>query len=144
MLQRHPQVVLMESDPAEDVLRATLDGLPGPKVVVIDDADLLMTAAADKILKEIVVSGRDQGLGLIFAATTDGFQSGLSGWSSAARRARRGLLLEARSMSDGELIGVRVGSNITRATPRLGRGWTTGPASQPLTIQVPLTVLRPQ
>ncbi|MFK4083718.1 FtsK/SpoIIIE domain-containing protein [Kribbella sp. NPDC020789] len=145
MLQRHPQVVLMEhADPPEDVLRATLDAVPGPKVVVIDDADLVMTSAADKILKDIVVSGRDQGVGLIFAATTDGFQSGLSGWSSAARRARRGLLLEARSMSDGELIGVRVGSNITRATPRLGRGWTTGPASQPLTVQVPLTVLRPQ
>nr|WP_238355289.1 FtsK/SpoIIIE domain-containing protein [Kribbella sandramycini] len=145
MLQRHPQVALMsQADPAEDILRAALDGLTGPKVIVIDDADLLMTAAADKILKDIVVSGRDQGLALIFAATTDGFQSGLSGWASAARRARRGLLLEARSMSDGDLIGVRLGPSVLRATPRLGRAWTTGPAAQPQTVQVPLTILRPE
>ncbi len=145
MLQRHPQVVLMsQADPAEDALRATLDQLPGPKVVVIDDADLVMTAAADKLLKDIVVSGRDQGVGLVFGATTDGFQSGMSGWASAARRARRGLLLEARSLGDGELIGVRLGPNIIRATPRVGRAWTTGPGAQPLALQIPLTTLRVQ
>ncbi|MEV6893138.1 FtsK/SpoIIIE domain-containing protein [Kribbella sp. NPDC051137] len=145
MLARHPNVVLMsQADPAEDVLRGTLDQVPGPKVVVIDDADLVMTAAADKVLKDIVVSGRDQGTAVIFGATTDGFQSGMSGWASAARRARRGLLLEARSISEGDLIGVRVGPNVVRATPRPGRAWTTGPASQPLAVQVPLTVLLPE
>ncbi|MGW6196254.1 FtsK/SpoIIIE domain-containing protein [Kribbella sp. NPDC055110] len=144
MLARHPNVTLMsQADPAEDVLRSAVDQVPGPKVVVIDDADLVMTAAADKLLKEIVVSGRDQGLAVVFAATTDGFQSGMSGWASAARRARRGLLLEARSISEGDLIGVRLGPNIIRATPRPGRAWTTSPASQPLTVQVPLTVLLP-
>ena len=142
MLQRHPHAVVMsQADPAEDVLRATLEQLPGPKVVMIDDADLVMTAAADKLLKDIVVSGRDQGLAVVFGATTDGFQSGMSGWASSARRARRGLLLEARSLSDGELIGVRLGPSITRATPRVGRAWTTGPGSQPIAVQVPLTVL---
>jgi S-DNA-T family DNA segregation ATPase FtsK/SpoIIIE len=146
MLARHPHVLLMDqADPSEDVLRGALDQLPaGPKVVVIDDADLVMTAVADKVLKEIVVSGRDQGLALVFGATCDGFQSGMSGWASAARRARRGLLLEARSLSDGELIGVRLGANITRAAPRLGRAWTTGPGAQPIALQVPLTVLLPQ
>ncbi|MFD7153667.1 FtsK/SpoIIIE domain-containing protein [Kribbella sp. NPDC059898] len=146
MLARHPHVLLMDqADPADDVLRRALDHLPaGPKVVVIDDADLIMTAAADKLLKDIVVSGRDQGLALIFGATTDGFQSGMSGWAGAARRARRGLLLEARSFSDGELIGVRLGANITRSTPRQGRAWTTGPASTPIPVQVPLTILKTQ
>ena len=111
---------------------------------MIDDADLVMTAAADKLLKEIVVSGRDQGVALVFGATTDGFQSGMSGWASSARRARRGLLLEARSLSEGELIGVRLAPNIIRAVPRVGRAWTTGPGSQPIAVQVPLTVLRPE
>jgi S-DNA-T family DNA segregation ATPase FtsK/SpoIIIE len=146
MLARHPHVLLMDqADPSEDVLRGALDQLPaGPKVVMIDDADLVMTATADKLLKDIVVSGRDQGLALVFGATTDGFQSGMSGWASAARRARSGLLLEARSFSDGELIGVRLGANITRSTPRLGRAWTTGPAAQPVAVQIPLTVLKLQ
>ncbi|MGW6281454.1 FtsK/SpoIIIE domain-containing protein [Kribbella sp. NPDC055071] len=145
MLQRHPHVVLMEdSDPGLDQLQAVLQQLPGTKVVIMDDADLMMSPSADKLLKEIVVSGRDEGLGLVFGATTDGFQSGMSSWAGAARRARRGLLLEARTPSDGDLIGVRLGMNIVRGTPRLGRGLTTGPGSQPIAVQVPLTVLRPQ
>ncbi|WP_405063541.1 FtsK/SpoIIIE domain-containing protein [Kribbella sp. NBC_01505] len=142
-LRRHPQVTVMsDADPSEDVLSATLEQLPGPKVVLVDDADLMMNPSADRMLKDIVVSGRDQGLALVFAATVDGFQSGLCGWASAARRARRGLLLGAQSSIDGELIGVRLGQSIVRAEPRVGRAWTTGPASLPVTVQVPLTVLR--
>lgn len=144
LLDRHAQaVVLTEADPSEDVLRAALDRLPGAKVVVIDDADLLLaSAAADRLLKEIVVSGRDNGLGLAFAASTDGFQGALSGWPTAARRARRGVLLEPRQLTEGELVGVRLSPSITRATPRVGRGWTTGPGSTPLAVQIPLTTLR--
>ncbi|WP_432944036.1 FtsK/SpoIIIE domain-containing protein [Kribbella sp. CA-253562] len=142
-LERHAQaVVLTETDPAEDMLRGALDRLPGAKVVLIDDADLLMSPAADRVLKEIVVSGRDNGLGLVFAASTDGFQSGMSGWAASARRARRGVLLEPRQIGDGELIGVRLGANIVRATPRVGRGWTTGPGATPSAVQIPLTTLR--
>ncbi|WP_328332295.1 FtsK/SpoIIIE domain-containing protein [Kribbella sp. NBC_00382] len=142
-LERHPQVVLMtHADPGEDMLRATLDAINGPKVVMIDDADLVMMAAADKLLKEIVISGRDNNVGLIFGASTDGFQSGMGGWPTAARRARRGLLIEPRSIGDGDLIGVRLSHNITRATPKTGRAWTTGPGSTPIAVQIPLTTLR--
>jgi DNA segregation ATPase FtsK/SpoIIIE, S-DNA-T family len=142
-LSQHAQVVVLtESDPAEETVRAALERLRGPRVVLIDDADLLMSPAADKVLKEIVVSGRDQGLGLVFAASSDGFQSGMSGWASAARRARRGLLLEPRQQLEGELIGVRLGPSIIRATPRPGRGWTTGAGGTPTAVQVPLTTLR--
>ncbi|MDX6263508.1 MAG: segregation ATPase FtsK/SpoIIIE, family [Kribbellaceae bacterium] len=143
MLQRHPQVTLLDqADPGEDVLRAALEQIPGPKVVMIDDADLVMMAAADKLLKELVVSGRDNGAGLVFAASIDGFQTGMGGWPTAARRARRGLLIEPRSIGDGDLIGVRLSHNITRATPKPGRAWTTGPGATPLAVQIPLTTLR--
>jgi S-DNA-T family DNA segregation ATPase FtsK/SpoIIIE len=142
-LERHPQVTLMtHADPGEDMLRATLDAITGPKVVMIDDADLDMMAAADKLLKEIVISGRDNNVGLVFGASTDGFQTGMGGWPTAARRARRGLLIEPRSIGDGDLIGVRLSHNITRATPKTGRAWTTGPGSTPLAVQIPLTTLR--
>ncbi|MGC4936465.1 FtsK/SpoIIIE domain-containing protein [Kribbella sp. DT2] len=142
-LERHPQVVLMSSgDPGEDQLRATLDQIAGPKVVMIDDADLLMSAAADRVLKEIIVSGRDNGVGLVFGASTDGFQSGMGGWPTAARRARRGVVTEPHSFGDGDLIGVRLNHNITRAAPKLGRAWTTGPGSVPIAVQLPLTTLR--
>jgi S-DNA-T family DNA segregation ATPase FtsK/SpoIIIE len=143
LLGQHPQVaVLVESDPSEEAVRGALEGLPAPKVVVIDDADLLMSPTADKVLKEIVVSGRDHGLGLVFAASSDGFQSGMSGWASAARRARRGLLLEPRALTEGELIGTRLGPSVIRAVPRVGRGWMTGPAGAPVAVQVPLTTLK--
>nr|WP_238357121.1 FtsK/SpoIIIE domain-containing protein [Kribbella italica] len=142
-LERHPQVVLMSSgDPGEDQLRATLDQIAGPKVVMIDDADLLMSAAADRVLKEIIASGRDNGTALVFGASTDGFQSGMGGWPTAARRARRGVVTEPHSFGDGDLIGVRLNHNITRAAPKLGRAWTTGPGSVPITVQLPLTTLR--
>lgn len=143
MLERHPQATLLSMpDPGEDVLKAALDRIPGPKVVMIDDADLVMMAAADKLLKEIIVSGRDNGTGFVFAASIDGFQSGMGGWPTAARRARRGLLIEPRSIGDGDLIGVRLSHNITRATPKPGRAWTTGPGATPVAVQIPLTTLR--
>ena len=143
LLAQHAHVALaVESDPSEDAVRAALEGLPGPKVVVIDDADLLMSPTADKVLKEIVVSGRDHGLGLVFAASSDSFQSGMSGWAAAARRSRRGVLLEPRSLTEGELIGVRLGPSVIRAVPRVGRGWMTGASGAPVAVQVPLTTLR--
>jgi S-DNA-T family DNA segregation ATPase FtsK/SpoIIIE len=143
LLAQHAQVaVLVESDPTEEAVRAALATVAGPKVVVIDDAELMMSPTADKVLKEIVVSGRDQGLGLVFSASSDSFQSGMSGWAAAARRARRGVLLEPRQLTEGELIGVRLGPSVIRAVPRVGRGWMTGPGGAPVAVQVPLTTLR--
>jgi S-DNA-T family DNA segregation ATPase FtsK/SpoIIIE len=143
MLERNPHVILLsQADPGEDLLKSALDRIAGPKVVMIDDADLVMMAAADKLLKEIIVSGRDNGTGLVFGASIDGFQTGMGGWPTAARRARRGLLIEPRSIGDGDLIGVRLSHNITRATPKPGRAWTTGPGATPVAVQIPLTTLR--
>jgi S-DNA-T family DNA segregation ATPase FtsK/SpoIIIE len=142
-LARHAQVqVLTEPDPSEDAVRAALDRLPAPRVVVIDDADLLMSPAADKVLKEIVVSGRDQGQGLVFGASSDSYQSGMSGWAAAARRTRRGVLLEARQLTEGDLIGARLGPSVIRAMPRVGRAWMTGPGGTLAAVQVPLTTLK--
>jgi S-DNA-T family DNA segregation ATPase FtsK/SpoIIIE len=116
--------------------------LPTPRVVIIDDADLLMSPTADKVLKEIVVSGRDQGQGLVFGASSDSYQSGMSGWAAAARRTRRGVLLEPRQLTEGELIGARLGPSVIRAMPRVGRGWMTGPGGTLVAVQIPLTTLK--
>ncbi|MET9479342.1 FtsK/SpoIIIE domain-containing protein [Streptomyces sp. NPDC006638] len=143
-LDRHARArVLSEPDPSAETVRAALDALPGPRVVVVDDADLLMTPAADKVLREIALSGRDQGLGLVFAASADGLQSGLSGWTTAARRARRGLLLAPKNMAEGDLAGLRLPTSVVRSAGRPGRAWTAGPDGTPMAVQVPLTVLRP-
>ncbi|MEU3186043.1 FtsK/SpoIIIE domain-containing protein [Streptomyces sp. NPDC006923] len=143
-LARHARArVLTESDPSAEAVREALDALPGPRVVLIDDADLLMTPAADKVLREIALSGRDQGLGLVFAASADGLQSGLSGWTTAARRARRGLLLAPKNLAEGDLTGLRLSPSVIRSMTQPGRAWTAGPGGAAMAVQVPLTVLRP-
>ncbi|MFJ3231105.1 FtsK/SpoIIIE domain-containing protein [Streptomyces sp. NPDC086787] len=142
-LDRHATAtVLTEADPSADTVRAALDALPGPRVVVIDDADLLTSSAADKLLKEIAVSGRDQGLGLVYGASVEGLQSGMSGWTLAARRARRGLLLAPKNLAEGDLIGVRLLPSVVRGSTHAGRAWTAGPGGSLLALQVPLTPLR--
>ncbi|MFF3564001.1 FtsK/SpoIIIE domain-containing protein [Streptomyces sp. NPDC002574] len=142
-LARHATArVLTEPDPSADDVRAALDALPGPRVVMVDDADLLMNPAADKLLKEIAVSGRDQGLGLVYAASADGLQGGLSGWTVSAKRARRGLLLGPKTLSEGDLIGVRLPQSVVRSVAHPGRGWTAGPGGTVMAVQVPLTTLR--
>ncbi|MEV8379139.1 FtsK/SpoIIIE domain-containing protein [Kribbella sp. NPDC056861] len=134
--------VVEESDPSEETVRAALAQHSGPTVVMIDDADLLATAAASEILKEVAGKGRDSNQALIMASETDSFQSAMGGWQQVPRRARRGLLLEPRHLMDGELIGVRLQNSVIRASPRAGRGWMTGSGTAPVAVQVPVTVLK--
>ncbi|MFG2071962.1 FtsK/SpoIIIE domain-containing protein [Nonomuraea maritima] len=144
-LSRHAQArVFTEADPSADSVQAALDELPGPKVVVVDDADLLASPACDKVLKEIALSGRDNGLGLLYAGMAESLQLALGSWISAARRARRGVLLAPKSMQEGDMIGARLPTHLLRTAPSPGRGWTAGPAGDVLAVQVPLTVLRPE
>ncbi|WP_220040418.1 FtsK/SpoIIIE domain-containing protein [Nonomuraea aridisoli] len=143
-LSRHPQArVFAEADPAAESVQAALDELPGPKVVVVDDADLLASPACDRVLKEIALSGRDHGLGLLYAGMAESLQLALGSWVSAARRARRGVLLAPKSMQEGDMIGVRLPTHLLRTAPSPGRGWTGGPGGEVMAVQVPLTVLRP-
>ena len=66
----------------------------------------------------------------------------MGGWVTAAKRARRGLLLAPKSLQEGDMIGIRLPVHLIRATPVTGRGWTTGRAGEAMAVQVPLTVLR--
>ncbi|GGL04085.1 cell division protein FtsK [Sphaerisporangium melleum] len=134
--------VLGAPDPSAEEVQAALDGLAGPRVVVVDDADLLTTPACDRVLKEIAVSGRDRGIGLVYAGPADALLVAMGGWVSAARRARRGLLLAPKGLQEGDMIGVRMPVHLLRSSPAPGRGWMTGPGGEPMTVQVPLTVLR--
>ncbi|MFJ6217297.1 FtsK/SpoIIIE domain-containing protein [Streptomyces sp. NPDC092296] len=142
-LARHPQVrVLDDADPSAQQVQAALDEFAGPRVVVVDDADLLAMPACDRLLKEIAVSGRDRGLGLLYAGPADALQVAMGGWVTAAKRARRGLLLAPKSLQEGDMIGVRLPVHLIRSAPAAGRGWTTGRAGEAMAVQVPLTVLR--
>ncbi|MFB7673995.1 FtsK/SpoIIIE domain-containing protein [Kitasatospora purpeofusca] len=142
-LARHTGVrVLTDADPSAQDVQAALDELTGPRVVVVDDADLLAAPACDRVLKEVAAFGRDRGLGLLYAGSADALQLAMGSWLSAAKRARRGLLLGPKSLQEGDMIGVRLPVHLIRATPVAGRGWTTGRGGEVMAVQVPLTVLR--
>ncbi|MCX4689532.1 FtsK/SpoIIIE domain-containing protein [Kitasatospora purpeofusca] len=142
-LARHAGArVLTDADPSAQDVQAALDALTGPRVVVVDDADLLAAPACDRVLKEVAAFGRDRGLGLLYAGSADALQLAMGSWLSAAKRARRGLLLGPKSLQEGDMIGVRLPVHLIRATPVAGRGWTTGRGGEAMAVQVPLTVLR--
>lgn len=132
--------VITEPDPSgETVLEALREVEGRPVVVVVDDADLLVSCAADKVLRTIAMAGRDQGRGLLLAGLSDSLTS--MGWIGAARRSRCGLLLGPKMIGDGDLIGARLSAEQVRTQLPPGRGWTRGTGQLATAIQVPLTVL---
>lgn len=132
--------VLTDPDPSSETLIEALAAAEGkPTVVVIDDADLLLNAAADRVLREIATSGRDHGRGLLLAGLSESMSA--LGWVAMARRARRGLLLGPKTIGEGDLIGTRLSGDQMRAPLMPGRAWTAGPAGAAVAVQIPLTVL---
>ncbi|MGW9207045.1 FtsK/SpoIIIE domain-containing protein [Embleya sp. NPDC055664] len=144
-LAQHPQVrLLTEEDPAAEAVERALEELSGPRVVVVDDAELLGMPAADRVLRDLAVAGRDRGQGLLYAGSYDALQVAMGSWLTAARRgSRSGVLLAPKNMQEGDMIGVRLPTNVVRSAPPVpGRAWTAGPGGAPMAVQVPLTVLR--
>jgi S-DNA-T family DNA segregation ATPase FtsK/SpoIIIE len=142
-LARYPQVRLFDGgDPPAEEVRQALNERTGPVAVVIDDAELLGSPACDDVLREVAISGRDQGRALVYAGSPDGLAVALGGWISASRRAGRGLLLGPRAMAEGDLIGARLSMSQVRSAGVVGRALIRGAAGMAVSIQVPLTVLR--
>ncbi|WP_312847853.1 FtsK/SpoIIIE domain-containing protein [Streptomyces sp. WAC06614] len=132
--------VFREPDPSPEALTAALDAVRGkPVVVVVDDADLLLAADADRVLRQVAAEGRDHLQGLLLAGLPESMHS--MGWVGAARRARRGLLLGPKSVGEGDIIGTRLSGEQVRMALVQGRGWTAGDGGSAVAVQVPLTVL---
>jgi S-DNA-T family DNA segregation ATPase FtsK/SpoIIIE len=142
-LAAHADVRLLTGpDPSAEAVREALDALRGPGVVIVDDADLVAMGSAERVLKDVAISGRERALGLVAAAPADTLAMGMGSWLAAAKRARRGLLLAPKNMSDGDLIGARLSLSAIRSHARVGRAWTSGPAGTAQSVQVPLTTLK--
>ncbi|MFJ9341921.1 FtsK/SpoIIIE domain-containing protein [Streptomyces sp. NPDC101733] len=132
--------VFREPDPSNEALAEALRAAEGrPVVVVVDDADLLLAAEADRTLRQVATSGRDHMQGLLLAGLPESMHS--LGWVGTARRARRGLLLGPKSPGEGDLIGARISGDQIRTMLGAGRGWTAGDSGSAIAVQVPLTVL---
>ncbi|MFI7101343.1 FtsK/SpoIIIE domain-containing protein [Streptomyces sp. NPDC050161] len=132
--------VITDTDPSADTLTEALRAVGDrPVVVVVDDSDLVANCGADQVLRQIASSGRDRNQGILIGGPSEGMSA--IGWIGMVRRARRGLLLGARAIGDGDVIGARINAEHIRTRLTVGRAWTAGPAGTAVPVQVPLTVL---
>ncbi|MFD9123271.1 FtsK/SpoIIIE domain-containing protein [Kitasatospora sp. NPDC059571] len=135
--------VLTAPDPSAADLHAVLSATTGPTALLVDDADLLDRSGIDPALREIVATGRDRAIGLVYAGTGDLLGQVMMGWLGDARRARQGVLLSPQSMVEGDLIGARLSPDLVRRPVRPGRAYLTDPRSAaPVSVLVPHTTLR--
>ncbi len=102
-------------------LRAALDELAGPGVVVIDDAETLRDCDAAEELKDLVSFGADQQRALVFGGNSEDLCAGFTGWQVDAKRARRGCLLSPQGITDGDLIGARLPRSVIGEPVKPGR-----------------------
>lgn len=140
-LDGHPGVQLLTSRaPTSREFAAALESGNEPRVVLVDDADLVALPEFDQDLRALAESGRERGIGLAAAATGD-TMAGAMGWLGALKRQRRGVLLEAQSLMDGDILGVRL-THAHLRNRKPGRGLTVDPRSgEPINVQIPETPL---
>jgi S-DNA-T family DNA segregation ATPase FtsK/SpoIIIE len=140
-LNGHPRVRLLSAQsPTAQELAAALGTGSEPRVVLVDDADLLILPETDQDLRALVESGRDRGVG-VAAGVTGETMAGAMGWLSALKRHRRGVLLDPQNVMEGDILGVRLAQAHLR-NRRPGRGLTVDPRSGELiNVQIPETTL---
>jgi len=124
----------------EDELSRVLAAVEGPVAVLVDDAELLRDCDASGELSLIL--SPDPGPAfrrvLVFAGDPEaGLCAGFGGWQVDARRARRGALTAPASVSDGDLIGVRLARSQAGQPPRPGRCLLNAGDGRLVTVTVP-------
>ena len=117
-----------------------MDDGAGPVVLIVDDGELLKDVDAKDYLKSILRTGADRGRAIVLGGDSDAVASGFSGWQ-VDMKGRQGLLLAASSVTDGELIGVRVPRSSMGAPTTPGRVMANLGDGVLRTLQVPQAAL---
>ncbi|HMJ75781.1 MAG TPA: FtsK/SpoIIIE domain-containing protein, partial [Iamia sp.] len=122
----HPAVTVLggaiDADDLEDALDEALEAATVGALLVIDDAELVPDGKLTRLLETRVRGGRDEGLAVVVAATTDDLLlHRYRGWLADLRRARTGLLLAPGSPTDGEVFDLKLPRS-TGGTVPPGRG----------------------
>jgi len=144
-LAAHPRARVLTSPLATaDDARSAVEELGAPCVVLLDDADLMaQMPAMEPFLREVISTGRDRGLGLGYAGTSETLVTAMIGWIGEARRSRQGVLLNPQSVAEGDLVGARLPISLLRRPIRLGRAHVADPVTGGVSaIAIPLTELR--
>lgn len=115
--------VAVGTDECARVASALAAGLAGPPadgrvtVVVIDDGDEIVEAAADGALEIVARRGRDRGVRVLAAVETRAAHRAYAGWVAELRKSRQGILLQPDLDVDGDLLGTRLPRRGGRAFP---------------------------
>jgi S-DNA-T family DNA segregation ATPase FtsK/SpoIIIE len=83
-------------------------------VVVVDDGEELAEGASSSALAEIMRRGRDAGVVVMAAVSTNAAHRSFGGWISDIKRARHAMLLIPDVDVDGDLVSVRLPRKSTR------------------------------
>ena len=103
-------------------LTAALAAAPERAVVLMDDAELLRDCPAADELRALLGAGAGSGRALVIAGDAEAVCTGFSGWQVELKKARRGLLLAPQSITEGDLIGIRLPRSVLGQPPQPGRG----------------------
>ena len=113
--------VLTEGDLVEEELAPLFDGTT-PRVLIVDDGEVLRDATAKDWLRELVRGARDRNVGIILGGDIAEVAGGFSGWQVEVRKNRSGILLSPQKVADGDLVGARLPRSSLSTTVQLGRG----------------------
>ena len=122
-LKGHPSVpaYLDAAEPKLSELHKALGSMEGETaVVVVDDAELLLTSDLGKEFTRIARGMVGAGWAIIAAGGNEALQSGFNGWHVALKRNRMGALLSPQTQADGEVLGIRLPKGVP--SPRLNPG----------------------
>jgi len=119
-----------------DALVAALRAVPGPGLVLVDDAEALREGPLAPALAALVRQARDRSLGVLVAGAAAELSTGLTGWVVEARRSRQGLLLSPSSLVDGDAVGARLQRSQLAPRVQPGRGLLAGGGAL-VPVQVP-------
>jgi S-DNA-T family DNA segregation ATPase FtsK/SpoIIIE len=129
---------------ADDELGGVLAAVEGPLAVLVDDAELLRDCDASGELSRIVAGSQPSPgpafrRALVLAGDPEaGLCAGFGGWQVDAKRARRGALTAPASVTDGELIGVRLTRGQCGQPARPGRCLLNAGDGRPVSVTVPV------
>jgi S-DNA-T family DNA segregation ATPase FtsK/SpoIIIE len=130
------------ADPAR--IEAALAELGAPCVILLDDVDVLVRVfGPDALLRQLITTGQDRGIGIAVAGTAEALMQNPATWIGELRRSRQGVLLQPQSINEGDLAGGRLPLEIVRRPLRLGRGYVGHPVTGgAVAVALPITELR--
>ena len=115
--------VLPETQTLSTDVAAALSVVPGPSILVIDDAEMLLDNPVGMQLDQFVRRASDDDRIVLIGGTTIDLLRRFSGWTFEARQSRSGMVLQPASASEGEILDLRLPrSTGAQEQPPPGRG----------------------